>query len=79
MTEELKVNVGTAGHIDHGKPSLSPCPFCGSEIITFFYEGSHDWVFSCKGKNGCGAIVNFYVAHGKDEQEKAIKAWNTRK
>ena len=58
------------------KPELKPCPFCGGEALTIYWDGSKTYSVGC---------VNTFVCHGgthtskiyRTEQE-AAEAWNRR-
>lgn len=58
------------------KSELKPCPFCGGEALTIYWDGSKTYSVGC---------VNTFVCHGgthtskiyRTEQE-AAEAWNRR-
>ena len=51
---------------------LKPCPFCGSEKITYFLSFTGIYMVKCR---DCEALVSF---PGKVEKDDCIKAWNRR-
>lgn len=58
--------------MNKSEPEVKPtCLWCNSEMY-HYYEGSHDWVFSC---SNCRFEKTFYVPHLNDENQKAIERW----
>lgn len=49
---------------------LKPCPFCGSNHVSFKSPVPRDWNVVCF---GCGAMTGITKSN-----KKALKEWNTR-
>lgn len=54
---------------------LKPCPFCGGEAHTKFWDEENGWSIGCHNLD-CYAVIDEF--HWYESKDAAIAAWNTR-
>jgi elongation factor Tu len=73
--DEAHVNVGTIGHVDHGKTTLTAAM---TLVLSRQFGGGagYDSNRQCAGGEGEGITIN--TAHVGTDEEPALRAWTVR-